>query len=156
MPLDSPDDFTFHPKFFWFVGLAAFVILNVFCAAIWFATRVAPVQNKAAAVVWLQFLDRSKARDYEGARSLCTMDYRGSPTAARLREKWQRFERKNGPFTTWRQAGGGRPRGGVNIWPREINFDTYVLGPRMDRGRATARLVLENDRWRLQNVEIYP
>lgn len=146
----------FTPTFLWGVAFAFLTLCSIFGGAIWFATRVAPGESGAAAQVLEQFFQRSRQRDYAGAQQLFCRELKSSVSPVQLQERWKKFEKDNGLISRWVNSGGDKIGGGVNIWPRYVTFDTFVLGQGQDRGRVLTRLVPEDGSWRLQSLEIYP
>lgn len=139
------------------VGCLGIIAIGLFYyGAIYYATRVAPARSAAALVVLNQFYAHSQKRQYGAARTLMTRHLAESISEKDLAARWAKFEKENGPISRWIGAGGGIFGGGVNIWPPEVAFDTFVLGQKQDRGRVLTRLVPEDGTWRIQSLEIYP
>lgn len=147
---------TFNQKLAMWSLVGAIFISIFYGGAVYYATRVAPVQSGAAQIVLDQFFRHSQKRNYEAARKLMTRDLAGNISRTQLAAKWAKFEKENGAISRWIGAGGGAFAGGVNIWPREVAFDTFMLGQGNERGRVLTRMVPENGTWRVQSLEIYP
>jgi hypothetical protein len=71
---------------------------------------------------------------------------------AELSQQWKAFIQVHGPVRNWAPAGGGK----INVWPRYVVANHQIIGQRGGTGRASVRLVPEDDQWRVDQFTIMP
>ena len=111
-----------------------------------------PQMHWASKLALGEFMQRSKAHDYTGARQMLSRRLQSSTSAQTLAQQWKAFEAAHGAIKNWTGANGGR----VSIWPQYVIHKHTVSGYKSGSGLVTTRLVPEGKNWRIDQLTIKP
>ncbi len=139
------------------IAVAAALIAVVFGGLIAYSVRVAPQMGRDSKRALDSFYAKCRARDFAGARALCSADLREGLSAAQLQREWTKFAAKNGPLTRWEVAdkvsiqGFG---GSVCLFPPFVDYRHAAFGAKNSGTLIYTRMVPENGGWRVERFNV--
>lgn len=133
--------------------------LFICCFALFarFAVGRAAQDTREARVALNEFFGRVQANDYTRAQRLLSSRFGAYEDVAALRKKWQTFDDKHGALRSWVPAKTGMAGGSaVSIVPRYVDFSYIARGSQGSYGIVIARMMPEQDGWRVEKLNIVP
>ncbi len=129
------------------------VLTAVFVGAVTYSISVGPKMAKAAQPVLDEFLVRSRAKNYAGARELFSETFQSGLGVEGLAKKWAPFETKHGAIKSWKPSLSGISGGNlVNLFPPSVDFTQRVEGQKNGSGLVLIRMVPQNGTWRIDKL----
>lgn len=135
----------------------AVLFVCFFAVVAHFAVGRAARDTRDARVALNEFLSRVQAGDYLQAQRLLSSRFGDYEDVAALKKKWQAFDEKHGTLRHWVPARTGMVGGSaVSIVPRYVDFSYIAQGSKGSYGIVIARMMPEQDGWRVEKLNIVP
>jgi hypothetical protein len=118
-----------------------------------FSLSRAKQDTSAARAALDLFYASVQKRDYYSAHQMLSGRMQSALSQGAFEEQWKKYEEVHGPIQKWEQIPG--PRGsGVSIVPRFVDFTHWLPGGKKSSGHVVARMMVENDRWCVDRLNI--
>jgi hypothetical protein len=129
------------------------MLLLVCTLIVTFSLQRAPQDTRAARAALDQFYASVQKHDYYSAHQMLSERMQSALSQGAFEQQWKQYEEKHGAIQKWEQIPG--PRGsGVSIVPRFVDFTHWLPGGKKSSGHVVARMVVENERWCVDRLNI--
>lgn len=136
-------------------GAALFICFFTLVAH--FAVGRAARDTREARVALNEFFERVQAGDYRQAQRLLSSRFGAYEDVAALKKNWQTFDEEHGTLRHWVPAHTGMVGGSaVSIVPRYVDFSYIAQGRKGSYAIVIARMMPEQNGWRVEKLNIVP
>ena len=141
------------------IGLQLGVLVAlIFLVLIGYAARTAPRMARDSEATLNAFYARCQQHDYARAYELLAPELRDSMSQTQMKNRFQQFEKTNGPIEKWAPSAGGSITfgGRVCLLPPFVDYTHRLIGVRPKTiGEATViyiRMAPRDGVWRVQRL----